>query len=111
MEFWEFNINFKQLWIIIGIIAVLFLISNVLRRKVGIIRKSLLPTAIIAGLLMLILKSLGLFELFNINRKEINDFFEAMTYHGLGFGVIAMTLKSTPKDKAKENKLMSLIVG
>ncbi|MGI6768019.1 MAG: sodium/glutamate symporter [Bacilli bacterium] len=101
MEFWEFNINFKQLWIIIGIIAVLFLISNVLRRKVGIIRKSLLPTAIIAGLLMLILKSLGLFELFNINRKEINDFFEAMTYHGLGFGVIAMTLKSTPKDKAK----------
>lgn len=101
MAFWEFNINFKQLWIIIGIITVLFLISNVLRRKVGIIRKSLLPTAIIAGLILLILKSLGLFELFNIDRKEINDFFEAMTYHGLGLGVIAMTLKSATKEKAK----------
>ncbi len=105
MDFWVFDIKTFQIWIIIGIMTVVFLFSNVLRRKVGFIKKSLLPTAIITGLIILILKSFGLFDFLinseEMNREELNSFLEAVTYHALGLGVIALTLKSTVKDKTK----------
>jgi len=105
MGFWEFEINFFDAWIVVGIMTVVFLLANVLRRKIGIIRKSLLPTAVIAGLIMLLLKSVGLFDLLKLDREEINAFFEAMTYHALALGVIALTLKSTKKEKEKERQI------
>ena len=39
MHFWEFELNTFDVWLYIGIIVVVFLIANVLRRKVGCIRK------------------------------------------------------------------------
>lgn len=104
MDFWVFDVKFFDVWVVAGITTVVFLLANVIRRKVGIVRNSLLPTAIIAGLIMLILKSLGLYEWLNLSRQEINDFFEALTYHTLGLGVIALTLKSTTKEKAKNRQ-------
>ena len=46
----------------ISILAVTILAANVLRRKVPFIRKSLMPTAVLAGFLMLFLKLLGVFQ-------------------------------------------------
>lgn len=74
MDFWVFEIKFFDAWIAIGVMTVVFLLANVLRRKVGIIRKSLLPTAVLAGLIMLILKALGLYDWLNLDRNEVNTF-------------------------------------
>ncbi|MCK9165930.1 MAG: hypothetical protein M0P92_02585 [Acholeplasmataceae bacterium] len=101
MNFWEFELNTFDVWVFLGILVIVFLLANVLRRKVGFIRSSLLPTALIGGLIMLILKSFGLFDqLFDV--KKMNKFMESVTYHTLALGVIALTLKSTTKDKNKE---------
>lgn len=101
MNFWEFSLNTLDVWVLLGVLVIVFLLANTLRRKVKFIRKSLLPTALIGGLIMLILKSFGLFDKF-FDVKSMNEFMESVTYHTLGLGVIALTLKSTTKDKNKE---------
>jgi len=102
MNFWEFNLNTLDVWLYIGLITCALLIGNVIRRKVGFIRKSLLPTSIIGGLLILILKIIGVFDkLFEIDK--MNEFMEAVTYHTLGLGVIALTLKTTKKENKSQD--------
>lgn len=82
-----------------GLIAIILLFSNMLRRKIPILRRSLLPTAVIAGALTLGVKYVGVafsVELFNKN------FMEAITYHTLGLGFIALCLKNEPKNEMVE---------
>ncbi|MDD3999550.1 MAG: sodium/glutamate symporter, partial [Bacilli bacterium] len=100
MGFWEFKIDTFETWVFLGIAVFIFLIANALRRKIGFIRKSLLPTAIIAGLIILLLKYFGVFDKL-ISRDELNKLLESVTYHGLGLGVIALTLKNTNKEKSQ----------
>ncbi|MGD9605769.1 MAG: sodium/glutamate symporter, partial [Bacilli bacterium] len=95
--FWEFSIGIDQMMLQLGILIVAFLIGNMIRRKVGFIRKSLVPTSIIGGVIILLLKIIPYFR--NILS---NDFMEAITYHALGLGTIALALKSSPKGKVKE---------
>ncbi|MFI3128869.1 MAG: hypothetical protein R3Y18_02270 [Bacillota bacterium] len=72
----------------IGIIALFIGVGNILRRKVGFVRKSLLPTAVIAGFLMLGFKNIPFFE------DAIDTaFMETLTYHALGLGFISVALK------------------
>ena len=42
----------------LGIIAALILLANVLRRKISFIRNSLMPTAVLAGFIMLLLRNI-----------------------------------------------------
>lgn len=102
MSFWGFSLNTFDTWIFTGIITIVFLISNMLRRKVKFIKNSLLPTAIITGLIMLTLKSFGLFDKI-VDMDNINVFLESVTYHALGIGVIALVLKNTPKESTKNS--------
>lgn len=106
MDVWDFSINTFNIWIFIGIIVVVLLFSNMIRRKVGFIRKSLLPTAVIAGLLVLIIKTIVLIinkDLMTGNFfEEMKEFMEALTYHGLGLGVVALSLKINRREKSKE---------
>ena len=74
-----------------GIIAGLILLANVLRRKIPAVRKSLMPTAVLAGFIMLILRATGIL---NINLA----FLEQMTYHALALGFIAMSLRVPSKE-------------
>ena len=107
MNFWEFELNTFDAWIAIGIIAVVFLIANVLRRKVGFIRRSLLPTAIITGLIILLLKTLGIFDKI-IDVEKTNVLMESLTYHSLGLGVIALTLKSSgQKSEGRQKEIFN----
>ena len=77
-------------WIIqIGVIAGSILLANLLRRKVKFIRKSLMPTAVLAGFILLLLNSLNIL---NINMQ----FMEMLTYHCLAIGFIAMSLPFFP---------------
>ncbi len=82
-----------ELWnpiIQIGIIAGLIILANVLRRKVTFIRNSLMPTAVLAGFILLILRTTGIVTM-------SMDFLEALTYHMLALGFIALTLRSPEK--------------
>ena len=81
-----------------GIIAGLIILSNVLRRKVSFIRNSLMPTAVLAGFILLILRTTGVIEM-------SMSFLEALTYHTLALGFIALTLR-TPEKQTGETALI-----
>ena len=91
---WNFFIN-------MGILAGALLIANVLLRKSSIIRKSLMPTAVLAGFLLLIVRSLGILKL-------PAAFLEMVTYHGIAIGFIALSLRSEAEgDKTKGKGFLS----
>ena len=84
----------------VGIIAAALIIANILRRRVAFIRNSLMPTAVLAGFLMLILK------LVNVLPIDIG-FMETLTYHGIAVGFIAMSLRVP--ERTEENAKGSLV--
>ena len=93
MEYSQANAALWHPIIQFGIIAILILVANVLRRKLPFIRKTLMPTAVLAGFLMLILRQTGLIP-------ANTDFLEMLTYHALGIGFIALTLRIPSKESA-----------
>lgn len=82
-----------------GIIAALILIANILRRKISFIRGTLMPTAVLAGFLLLLLKS---FDIIPIDA----DFLETITYHAIALGFIALALRR-PEDQHGEGTLLA----
>lgn len=97
----DFSAENTALWnpvIQIGIIALLILLANVLRRKIGFIQKSLLPTAVLAGFIMLLLRQLNIFPI-------DTEFLEMLTYHSLGLGFIAMSLR-TPSNEVESEAMI-----
>ena len=92
----DFSAANTALWapiVDIGIIAGLILLANVLRRKIPMVQKSLMPTAVLAGFILLVLRSCG------IIRIDM-DFLEMLTYHALALGFIAMSLRVPSKESA-----------
>lgn len=110
MNFWKLELNTFDIWIYLGILIIIFLLSNTIRRKVKFIRNSLLPTAIIAGILTLTLKSFGLFDSL-VDVSKMDSLLESITYHALGIGVISLALKSNEKSKNDEAKKDILNTG
>ena len=81
-EAWQWLIQFC-------ILATALLLGNVLRTKVPFLNKSLLPSALLGGLLLLIFKQ------FPSCRDLINKpMMEVVTYHALGLGFVALALKN-----------------
>lgn len=93
-------------WIIqIGIIAIGLLLGNVLRRQVPFLRKSLLPSALLGGALLLIFKAIpGMTGLINKQSMEI------ITYHALGIGFVALALKNN-KIESKSSTMTVIETG
>ena len=59
----DFSSENTALWggiIQFGIIAGIVLLANLMRRKIPFVRKSLMPTAVLGGFLLLILRSFNL---------------------------------------------------
>lgn len=79
---WRWLLNFF-------IIASALLIANVIRRNVPLLRKSLIPTALIAGCIILLVKVIPGLEM-TIDKQSM----EIMTYHALGLGFVALALKN-----------------
>ncbi len=71
------------------IIVVALLVANLIRCNVPLFRRSLLPSALLAGLLILCLKPFDFFA--NLVDKQS---MEIVTYHALGLGFVAMALKN-----------------
>ena len=108
-NFWDFEV-----WGFINLIATLLLsllAANVLKRRVGFLRASLIPTSVLGGILLLIISVIYQ----SITGKLLFDtaFFggngmstmEIITYHALALGFIASTLKSSDKKLTKERNI------
>ena len=78
-----------------GIIAATILVANLLRRRFRFIRKSMMPTAVLGGLLLLCIKVL-FDKAFGITFLD-GTFLEGLTYHGIAIGFIAMSLRIPEK--------------
>ena len=88
----------------VGILAVTILFANILRRKVPFIRRSLLPTAVLGGFLLLAAKLLGI-----ITPDPV--FLEDVTYHGIAIGFVALSLRVPEKTEKKSGDLVGLKSG
>ncbi len=77
-------------WLIqLFVIIAALLVANLVRCNVPLFRRSLLPSALLAGLLILCLKPLSFF-----NELVDRHVMEIITYHALGLGFVAMALKN-----------------
>ena len=90
-ELWSFIIQ-------LGLIAGAILLAQLLRQKVSLIRKSLMPVAVLAGFLLLIAKYLGL-----VHPDE--QILEMLVYHGIALGFIAMSLRVPAEKKSSGGDL------
>ncbi len=77
----------------IGLIAVIILLANLLRRRIPFIRNTMLPVAVLGGFLLLVLKLVGIVHL------DL-PFLETLTYHGIAIGFIALSLR-VPENTAE----------
>ena len=101
INFWDINI-----WSVIITLTILLsamMVANFLRRIIKPLRKSLIPSAVLGGFLVLLL---------DFAYKEItgNSMFnsvtlETLTYHGLGLGFAAVALKTTDRKAVNGNKI------
>ncbi|MDR1930093.1 MAG: sodium:glutamate symporter [Treponema sp.] len=93
----DFSAANTELWNTIiqaGMIAGILLIANVLRRKIGLVRKSLMPTSVLGGFLLLLIRVSRLVPV-------SIPFLEMVTYHGIALGFIALSLRTlSRKDPA-----------
>ncbi|MBR5316064.1 MAG: hypothetical protein IKU44_04655 [Firmicutes bacterium] len=88
----------------IAIVAAIILLANVLRRKVSFIRNAMIPTAVLAGFIMLFGKFLGIIQV-NV------EFFEMLTYHCIAVGFIAMSLRTPDNEDAVKGEHVGLKSG
>lgn len=104
--FWD-----SSVWSFINLISVLLitmLVANLLKRNIPFLRKSLIPTSVLGGLLLFIANAV--FE--GITKTPIfnSTFFggngtsvlEIITYHALALGFIATSLKNSDKKFTKQ---------
>jgi ESS family glutamate:Na+ symporter len=104
MDFSAANTELWNIVIQLGIIAGAVLISTFLRRKLPLVRNSLMPVAVIAGFLLLILRSVGLLD---FDTKLL----EMMTYHGIAIGFIALSLRIPSPTSEDKGKLIAVKSG
>ena len=82
----------------LGIIAGAVLVSQLLTAKIKFLRSLRMPIGVMAGFLILILKSFGLINI-NIQLMEI------LVYHCIALGFIAMSLRTTKEGNEKKGDL------
>lgn len=112
-NFWDFNV-----WGAFNLVAVLLfglLVGHALKRTIPLLKKSLIPTAVLGGIVLLlvsiIFKSVTGQEFFN------TEFFggkgsanlEVITYHALALGFIASALRNSQQKmtKARANEVFN----
>lgn len=93
MDFSSANIELWKPMIQLGIIACFLLLANIFRRKIKWVQNSLMPTSVLAGFILLLLRSL------NVIPMDM-EFLEIVTYHALALGFIALSLR-VPEKKSQ----------
>jgi ESS family glutamate:Na+ symporter len=90
----DFSAANTELWSTViqaGIIAGILLGANVLRRKVSFVKKTLIPTSVLGGFLLLFIRMSGLVWV-------SAELLEMITYHGIAVGFIALSLRTLKND-------------
>lgn len=104
MNTWEYG--FWEVIVQLGIIMSAMLFANTLRRKISFIKKSLLPSSVLGGVLIFALKFWPAFGSF-INQT----FMEGLAYHCLALGFIAIALKRNEKTETTSSKTVLAKTG
>lgn len=101
---WDFTLaNYGPVWsfmVQFGLLLIFLVIGNILRRKIPLFRKLLVPSALLGGTLLLIINTI--FKQFGHDFVD-KRMMQVITYHCLAIGFAAMSLK-TEKSKHKTNK-------
>ena len=99
-NFWDSNV--WGTYLVIGILLVSILLAHMLKRSIKLLQKSLIPTSVLGGALILLAE--GLFKLISgggamfdapIFGGHAISTLEVLTYHCLALGFIASTLKAS----------------
>lgn len=98
MDFSAANVSLWNSVLQVGIIAIMILLANMIRKRVPFIKKSMIPTAVLAGFIMLLLKLTG------VLRIDI-EFMEAITYHFIAIGFIALSLRVPEKNESRKDHI------
>lgn len=99
VSFWDMSV-----WFFIIELGVLFgamLLANLLRRTITPLRKSLIPSSVIGGFILLIANFLYTKITGNALFEKLT--MELFTYHCLGLGFIALSLKSTDRKNSSSS--------
>ena len=97
IQFWDYSV-----WDFLLTLSLLFgamLLANGLRRSIPVLKKSLIPSSVIGGFLMLACMAIWKAAAGAPLIPSLS--IEALTYHGLGLGVVAMTFQSADKAHGK----------
>ena len=97
MDYSSANTGLWNFFVQMGIIAGVLLLSNVLARKSRMVRKSLIPTSVLAGFILLAVKSAGWIQI-------PSQFLEMVTYHGIAIGFIALSLRTVGEGGARNGE-------
>ncbi len=108
-NFWDFDA-----WGTVNLIAVLLLsllIANVLKKDVKLLQRAMIPTSVLAGLLLFAISNLWSFfggvqlfetEFFSNSGLTGTNILEIITFHALALGFIAQTLIESPRSFTKK---------
>lgn len=104
MDTWSYS--FWESIVQIGILVTALLIGNTLRRKVPFISRSLLPSSVVGGLLVLLCKLIP-----GVEQYINNSFMEGVAYHCLALGFIALALKENNFKKTERRAPVVIKTG
>ena len=100
MSFWDLGV-----WEFITTMAILLgamLVANALRRQFKAVRKTLIPSSVLGGFIVLIVDRIYMaffgHSIFNVS------ILETLTYHGLGLGFVALAWRKSEKTVGKKAK-------
>lgn len=101
----SFNFWDGEVWSFVVTIAILLgamMLANMLRRSIPFLRRSLLPSSVLGGFIVLgadaVYKSITGGSMFDLNTLE------SLTYHGLGLGFIALAWRHLDGVKGRKAK-------
>ena len=97
MDYSAANASLWNVIIQLGLIAGAILVANMLSNRVGFIRKAMMPVAVMAGFLLLILKYTGVIRI-------DGSIMEILVYHGIALGFIAMSLRVPDKTANRKDR-------
>ena len=98
LNFWD-----SEVWTFVVTLAILLgamLTANWLRQTVKFLRKSLIPSPVLGGFLVLFVDAA--FKAIFGHSMFVTSTLEALTYHGLGLGFVALAWRHTEKIKGKK---------
>ena len=104
-NFWDLNV-----WGLLFLCAILLcsmLFANLLKKSIGFLKRSLIPTSVLGGIILLLISTIyklitgEIFFNLPIFGGDGIAKLEIITYHGLAIGFIASTMRTTNKTKEK----------